>query len=81
MRNIADNLEKGQWYCDLQYSDSGLETFLRFSHEKEGRFYFSEQKGNETYDFDYYKLYISISSCFNYYIATEEDIKKFNLNE
>lgn len=80
MRQKADKLEKGKWYCDVDLQSKN-ETFLKFKEKNSYGFDFSEQKGR-----GYRVLSDGNTVGFpdietNWYIPTQEDIEKYNLNE
>lgn len=79
MRQKADKLEKGKWYADTETSKMTTPTFFKFSHTYSKRDIFKVVLG-EGY-FLKHDGSCSFSQNANWYIPTQEDIEKYNLNE
>ena len=78
MRQKADKLERGKWYCD---SVPDHPTFLRYSHTEKRVDFYTEQKGSGGYWENIDGFITFKHKAHDRFIPTPEDIEKYNLNE
>lgn len=79
MRQKADKLEKGKWYCDHEHSPTDEVGFLRFSHKTHSTEFYDENIGEQYLRNDFSLIPFGIGT--DWYLPTPEDIEKYNLNE